>query len=190
VQQAVRGGAGIAQQQRRTANRAHAPEAVPGAPQRSVLASLPETPAVRLERDALMAMLQQAPAIGEELLAQAVTAEVTDPTLRVVRDAIAATLPHFAEPDWVQRVCAEAPEPYHTVIRELAIASMPARNLDTIGKYARAIVVSLLERDLLSLKAELMARMQRIGDPASPDSRVIQQQLAALEHARRTLSAE
>ncbi len=190
VQQAVTARSGAPARGGQQRSTAPNPQQAGPAPQGSVLASLPTTPAVRLERDALMAMLQQAPAVGEELLAQAVTAEVTDPTLRVVRDAIAAALPSFAEPDFVQRVRAEAPVQYHAVIQELAIASMPSRNLETIGRYARAIVVSLLERDLLSLKAELMARMQRIGDPAHPDSRVIQKQLAALEHARRSLSSE
>src|SRR5690606_3471466 len=96
-------------------------------PHGSVLASLPATPGVRLERDALMAMLQQPQAIGAELLAQAVTAEVTDPTLRVVRDAIAVALPNFAQPNWIERVAAEVPMQYQPVIRELAMASMPQR---------------------------------------------------------------
>ncbi len=159
-------------------------------PQRSVLASLPATPSVRLERDALMAMLQQAPAIGAELMTQAVTAEVGDPTLRTVRDAIAAALPGLGAEDWLERVAAEAPPQYAGVIRELAIAPIPQRKPELLGDYARAVVVSLLDRDLLSLKAELVARMQRIGDPSDPASRRIQEQLAALELARRSLRAD
>lgn len=166
------------------------PSAGSPGPQGSVLASLPGTPSVRLERDALMAMLQQAAAIGPELMAQAVTAEVRDPTLRTVRDAVAAALPSLGAADWLERVIAEAPPHYAGAIRELAIAPMPQRNPEQLGDYSRAIVVSLLDRDLLSLKAELMARMQRLGDPASPDSRRIQEQLAALELARRSLRAE
>jgi DNA primase len=51
-------------------------------------------------------------------------------------------------------------------------------------------VVSLLDRDLLSLKAELVSRLQRIADPTEPASREIQQQLAVLESARRSLRPE
>ena len=163
-----------------------------GAPVHLGLASLPATPTVRLERDALMAMLQQGPVIGAELMMQAATAEVTDPSLRVVRDAIAAALPALHAPGWFEQVLGEAPEPHRGLIRELALAPLPVpRQAPELTEgYAREVVVSLLDRDLLALKGQLVARMQRLGDTASQESRQIQQQLAALEAARRTLRAE
>lgn len=169
--------------------------AVPGDPllmtaPRMSLASLPTTPVARLERDALMAMLQQAPAVGPELLAQAVTAEMHTPVLRVVRDAIAAVLPHAGEDGWVQRVGESAPEALRGLITELALAPMPHRNEAQLGAYARDVVAALLDRDLLSLKSELLARLQRLGEPSDPNSRRIQEQLAALEAARRALRSE
>lgn len=153
------------------------------------LAALPSTHAVRLERDALMAMLQQGPQIGAELMAQAVTADVGDPSLRVVRDAIAATLPRLHEADWFERVLDETPEPYRGLVREIGLAPLPVpqQTPELLGSYARGVVVSLLDRDLRGLKGELVARMQRIGDPADPASRRIQEQLTALESARRAL---
>ncbi len=157
---------------------------------RATLASLPQTPGVRLERDALMAMLQHSDAVGADLMAQAVTAEVADPALRVVRDAIGAALATMAEPGWFERVLAEAPEPYRELIRELALAPIPQNRPELLAAYSRGVVTSLLDRDLLSLKSELVARMQRIGDPGDPGSRRIQEQLAALESARRSLRAD
>jgi DNA primase len=137
-----------------------------------------------------MVMLQQPQAVGAELMAQAVTAEMRDPTLQVVRDSIGATLTTAAEPGWFERVLAEAPEPYRDLIRELAVAPIPQNRLELLEAYSRSVVTSLLDRDLLSLKSELVARMQRIGDPSDPGSRRIQEQLAALESARRSLRAE
>lgn len=157
---------------------------------RASLASLPSTPGVRLERDALMAMLQQPQAVGVELMAQAVTAEVGDPALKVVRDSIGAALATMTEPGWFERVLAEAPEPYRELIRELAFAPIPQNRPELLAAYSRGVVTSLLDRDLLSLKSELVARMQRIGDPSDPGSRRIQEQLAALEAARRSLRTE
>ncbi len=151
------------------------------------LATLPATPAARLERDAIMAMLQLPDAVGQDLLAQAVTAEVTESSLRVVRDAIAASLPVGSHATWIDRVIAEAPPVYTEFVRELAVAPLPHNNAALLDAYARDIVVSLLDRDLLSLKAELVARLQRVGDPSDPASREIQEQLAALEVARRSL---
>ncbi|MCA0379288.1 MAG: DNA primase [Actinobacteria bacterium] len=164
-------------------------ESEPARP-RATLASLPATPGVRLERDALMAMLQQPQAIGAALMAQAVTAEVGDPALKVVRDSIGAALASMAEPGWFERVLAEAPEPYRELIRELALAPIPQNRPELLEAYSRGVVTSLLDRDLLSLKSELVARMQRIGDPSDPGSRRIQEQLAALESARRSLRSE
>lgn len=158
--------------------------------QRATLAALPATPSVRLERDALMAMLQQSAEVGTDLMAQAVTAEVGEPSLKVVRDAIGATLGSMSEPGWFERVLAEAPEPYRDLIRELAIAPMPQNKPELLPAYARDVIASLLDRDLLSLKSELVARMQRIGDPTGHGSRQIQEQLAALESARRSLRAD
>lgn len=158
--------------------------------QRFSLATLAATPAVRLERDALMAMLQQPLAIGSELLTQAVTAEVSDHALRVVRDAIAANLPSISEPGWFERVVDDAPETYRDLIRELAVAPMPQNKAELIPEYARGVVISLLDRDLLSIKAELVARMQRIGDPSDHAYRTIQQQLTALDSARLSLRAD
>lgn len=164
-----------------------APMAAQERPVQAALSQLPSTPTVRLERDALMAMLQLPEAIGPELLAQAATAEVTEDSLRVVRDAIGATLPFDTDEPWLARVASEAPPVFREFIHELAVAPLPQNNPALLGAYAREIVVSLLDRDLLSLKAELVARMQRLGDPSNPASRVIQEQLASLELARRSL---
>ncbi len=151
------------------------------------LASLRSTPTVWLERDALMAMLQQSQAVGSELLSQAVTAQVTEPGLRVVRDAIAQALQYVDSDGFVQAVLGATPPTHQALVRELVMATMPQRDAAQLAEYSREVVISLLDRDLASLKQELLARMQRVGDSGSEASRRIQQQLAALEAARRAL---
>ncbi|QBE47532.1 DNA primase [Leucobacter triazinivorans] len=154
------------------------------------LSGLRNTPTTWLERDALMAMLQQANSVGAELMQQAVTAQVLEPDLRVVRDAVAAALPELATPGWLDAVLVATPESHRGLVRELAIAPMPQRRAEQLAAYARDVVVSLLDRDLLSLKRELLARLQRIGDHTDPGARRIQEQLVALEAARRGLREE
>ncbi|MGW9020786.1 DNA primase [Leucobacter chromiiresistens] len=166
------------------------PSGEPSPARRIGLSTLRNTPTTWLERDALMAMLQQGASVGAELLEQAVTAQVMDPDLRVVRDAIGAALPTLGAPTWWDAVLGAAPETHHGLIRELGMAPMPQRNPDQLAAYARDVVVSLLDRDLVELKRELLARHQRIGDSADPRARQIQQQLVALESARRSLRAE
>lgn len=201
VQRAVRGassrggaggsGASDARGQRTANERQHAdlqdPAAAVPEQRRASLSALPNNPSTWLERDALMAMLQQPEAVSGDLLAQAVTAKVDDPNLRVVRDAIGANLPASGDARWLASVVDAAPAPYQGLITELAIAPMPQRNPALLEAYAKDVVVSLLERDLLSLKSELMARLQRAGGSGEPDSRRIAEQLMALEQARRGL---
>ncbi|KAM9862464.1 DNA primase [Leucobacter sp. BZR 635] len=155
-------------------------------PPKASLATLRQDPAVWLERDAIMAMIQQGPAVGPELLSQAVTAQVTEPNLKLVRDALQTALPSLGG-DWIESILEATPPSHQGLVRELAIASMPQRDPALLPEYSREVVISLLDRDLVSLKQELLARMQRIGDSTSEASRRVQEQLAALEHARRGL---
>lgn len=154
------------------------------------LSALRNSATTRLERDALMAMLQQGDAVGLELVHQAVTAQVFEPNLRVVRDALGAALPALGTPSWVDQVVAATPESHQGLVRELAVVPMPERRADQLAVYAKDVIVSLLDRDLVGLKQELLARMQRIGDSSDPSSRRLQEQLVALEAARRGLRDE
>ena len=154
------------------------------------LATLQFQPTMLLERDALMAMIQQAPAIGHDLLAQVVTAQVHEPNLRVVRDALAAALPEWQGDSWIPAIVAAAPESHRTLVRELAVAPLPQKNADLLGTYARGVTIALLDRDLQALKQELLARLQRQSGAGGEDSLLIQQQLVALEAARRSLKNE
>ncbi|MFD5600636.1 DNA primase [Leucobacter sp. NPDC058333] len=161
------------------------------APARRIgLSSLRNAPTTWLERDALMAMMQQGESVGAELMQQAVTAQVLDPDLHIVRDAMGAALGSLGTPTWLESVLGAAPDTHHGLIRELAIAPMPQRNLDQLAAYSRDVVVSLLDRDLVELKRELLARHQRIGDSGDPRARRIQEQLVALEAARRSLRGD
>lgn len=153
------------------------------------LATLPNTPSTWLERDALMAMLQHPGMLDPELFAQASTAHVADPSLLVVRDAIAANLPAEQSRNWVDRVIESTPAPFTDLARELAVAPLPQKNADSIPFYVRDVVTSLLERDLLAVKAELVRRLQRSADADPDDTRRIQEQIVSLEHARRALRA-
>lgn len=162
-------------------------EAAPA--RRIAMSTLRQQPTTWLERDALMAMLQHPDDVGSDLLLQASTAQMFDPDLAVVRDAIGAALASTGACT-LESVLSGAPETHHGLIRELSIAPIPERRADQVAIYARDVVISLLDRDLLSLGRELRARLQRIPDPSDPGSRRIQEQLVALEAARRGLRAE
>ena len=154
------------------------------------LADLPTDPITRIERDALMAMLQHPTLVGLDLVQRAVQTGVTNSTLAVVRDALAAALPHAAAADWLVRVVAETPAPLANLVTELAMAPLPERTEREVTRYVRDITIVLVEKDLLRQKAELLGRLQR-ADASNREVYVaIQRELVRVEAERRNLRVE
>lgn len=153
------------------------------------LADLPVDVVTRIEREALMAMLQLPQAMGQELLARAAHAAVTNETLRVVRDAVVANLERADDRDWVEHVADDVPGPFASLVRQLAVAPIPAADEAGLERYARDVAISLIERDLLREIAELHGALQRASaDPVL--SRAVQVRLVELEREKRALRVE
>jgi len=151
------------------------------------LTQLPTDPATRLERDALMAILQYPKEIGAELIQRATGAAFFDHTLSVVRDAIAGSLEQLETPQWLEGVAAEVPPSFSTLVNQLGVAPIPER-ADRIGAYARSVVVDLIDRDLLRRKRDLLGSMQRMDAAADPERySQVQRDLVSIETERRAL---
>ena len=151
------------------------------------LTQLPTDPATRLERDALMAILQYPKEIGAELMQRATRAAFSDHTLSVVRDAIAGSLERLETPQWLEGVAAEVPPSFSTLVNQLGVAPIPER-ADRIGAYARSVVVDLIDRDLLRRKRDLLGSMQRMDATADPERYgQVQRDLVSIETERRAL---
>ncbi|MCW4459638.1 DNA primase [Microbacterium sp. MPKO10] len=153
------------------------------------LADLPRDPSTRLERDALMAVVQHPEVIGEDLVLAAVHTGFTNHSLSVVRDAIAAHMDDFASTGWFQSISDDTPAPYRDLLHQLGVAPLPERGQDELEVYARDVTVSLIERDMLRRKAELLGSLQRHDPSDTEGSRTIQQKLVQLETERRRLRA-
>ena len=164
-------------------------EDAPEAPAGARLADLPVDVVTRIEREALMAMLQLPQAMGESLLARAAHAAVTNETLRVVRDAVVANLERAQDRDWVEHVAADVPGPFASLVRQLAVAPIPAADEAGLARYSKDVAISLIERDLLREIAELRGALQRASsDPVL--SRAVQVRLVELEREKRALRTE
>ena len=154
------------------------------------LRKLPTDPATRLERDALMAMLQYPSEVGADLVRRASSVDFVDNTLSVVRDAIATSIEHVASPDWLSRVAAEVPAPFETLVKQLGVAPIPER-AELIGVYCRGVSAALVDRDLLRQKRDLLGTMQRIDSVAEPERYAqVQRDLVRVEAERRALRDE
>ena len=151
---------------------------------------LPTDQATRLERDALMAMLQHPAAVGREMMARATRVTFSNATLSVVRDAIATSLDALDSGDWVGTIVREVPAPFATIVQQLAIAPIPQR-AEQLDAYCVGITTSIVDRDLLRAKADLLGSLQRTDAAAEPERYArIQRDLMNVERERRVLRNE
>jgi DNA primase len=142
-------------------------------------------PAVRLERDALMAILQHPDMVSDAQLDDACASPLSQPVLDQIRAAIGANRTTRTSPTWLQTVMADASPEVSSLVTQLAIAPLPESDAKRIEIYVQGIVSSLIERGLIRQKNDLVSRLQRVGSSDAEQSRAIQQELLALENKRR-----
>lgn len=172
-------------QDRRTAD----PDQPPARPPAS-LRSLPDDPATRLEREALMMIVQVPHLVGGELIRRASEVGFHNATLAVVRDAIGSQLDALGGAGWLERLAAETPEPVAPIVQELAFLPLPVRasQEDQLARTAKATVASLVDRHLLRQKADLVRQLQRTeGAADTVRQRELRTRLVGVEADRRTL---
>ncbi|WAB81087.1 DNA primase [Microcella daejeonensis] len=158
-----------------------APEAAPS----MSIDQLPTDPVTRLERELLMAVLQHPGEVDREVAARALATTFTQPALATVRDALVAAFEHYGTQQWVARSADEAPGVFAALVTQLAIAPLPIRD-DQVREYCRGLTTSLIGRDLLRRKTELLGALQRTSAAEDPDRyRALQRQLVDTEAERR-----
>jgi len=155
------------------------------------ISNLPSDPATRLERDAIMAILQQPTEVGRPLVERAAQAGFANASLAVVRDAIATSLDALESTGWLERIIDEVPAPFATLVKELGLAPIPEKSGRELAVYCQGIASALIDRDLLRRKAELLGRLQRT-DAAAEVERYgeLQRELVRVEAERRALRSD
>lgn len=148
---------------------------------------LKNDPSTRLERDALMALIQYPELVGLELAADAVQSAIMDANLATVRDAIGANVNELGGETWLDRIQNDLPGDFKPLVTQLAVAPLPQKNAEQTQIYCKGVVVSLIERDLVRRKSELVGRLQRTSVDQGEVSREIQRELLELETKRRSL---
>jgi DNA primase len=174
--------------ERRGADRREAPQEPPRRPPAS-LRALPDDPATRLEREALMMIVQVPHLVGGDLIRRSTEAGFHNATLAVVRDAIASQLGALGGAGWLERLAAEVPEGIAPIVHELAFLPIPTQpSEDKLARLAKATVAALIDRHLLRQKADLVRQLQRTEGAADADRlRELRQRLVGVEADRRML---
>ncbi|HWV79428.1 MAG TPA: DNA primase, partial [Isoptericola sp.] len=183
---------GSRQDQRQDQRRDARPEAE-AAPVTPVLAAPdPRDPVARLERQALIVVLQypqHVPASFDELGEDAFGV----PAWRAVHDAVRAAGGVAAGREvgggrWVESVTEQAPETVSPLVTELAVAPVPEDRESVIGAYVADVVRALVDLGLTRRIADAKSRLQRLDQEKDPEA--YQQaftDLLAIEQQRRAL---
>ena len=182
VERAGRGGA-----RRETAPREGVAEATPeeGA-LRVTLSSLPRTPEVGIERDALMGVLQFGHRMDASLVARALDLPFRHPALEAVRSAVREA-PDMQRPGWSVDAVSTVREPFRGLAAELLAGDFPALTDDAAVASAEDLARRLVMRGFDREKAELLGAIQRV--PADSDEgRRIRLRLRELDAQRQTLA--
>lgn len=154
------------------------------------LSSLQADPVTSLERDGLMVLLQHPESIPRERANKVLQSSFSHGALALVRDAMISAFEHYQSQVWVAKVTEETPQALTTLVGQLAVAPLPG-DAATIERYCLGVTASLLDRDLLRKKAELLGVLQRSDPQTDPDGyRGLQEQLVAIETERRQLRDE
>ncbi len=189
VERVVRRGRTADRREPERRGRTEAPAPAPTRPAAS-LRSLPDDPATRLEREALMMIVQVPHLVGGELIHRASGAGFHNATLAVVRDAITSQLEALGGPGWLERLTAEVPETVAPIVQELAFLELPVRGgaEEQLARTAKQTVAALVDRHLLRQKADLVRQLQRTEGAADADRlRELRQRLVGVEADRRLL---
>lgn len=134
-----------------------------------------------------MALLQHPEHVGAVLAADATASAIMNPNLATIRDAIGANLTELGGDTWIERIQNDVPDDYRPLVTQLAVAPLPERLGRDLDAYCKGVVVSLVERDLVRRKSELVGRLQRTPVDQGEQSREIQRELLDLETKRRAL---
>ena len=154
------------------------------------IAQLPNDPVARLERELLMALLQHPREIPLDVAQRALNTAFSQPSLATVRDAMLASIDAYGSSDWARRVSDESPSAFTPLVTQLAIAPLPIRE-GRAAEYCQGITTSLIDRDLLRRKTELLGALQRTDSAAEPERyRTLQRELVELEAERRRVRGD
>jgi DNA primase len=90
----------------------------------------------------------------------------------------------------VDRVVAEVPVPFTSIVQQLAVLPVPQRSDAELTSYVRGVVGGLVDRELLRQKQELLGRLQRTDRSDTATFAAVQQALVTLEQERRALRGD
>jgi len=149
------------------------------------MASLPRTPEVMLERDAIQGFLQYGHRIDQGELRAALDETFRHPALEAIRRTIAA-VPDHTVPGWAVAAVEAVREPYRSLAAELLTAAFPASDDTAAVMTTKELAHKIRLRALDRAKRELLGAIQRVP-PDSEEGRSVRMRLREIDLQRQAL---
>lgn len=146
-------------------------------------------PNVRLEHDALVALLQYPHLVTEQQWGQFVAAPLSVGAFAAVQSAMkGASAYRGSGTDWIEHVRAGVPDVLAGYVTRLAVTPLPTSDERRLGDYLLGLLKSLIAARMNLEKARMLSEMQRL-DAVADAARIteLNREIYQLELRRRTL---
>lgn len=146
-------------------------------------------PHVRLEHDALVALLQYPQLVTEHQWEQFVAAPLSVGAFAAVQSAMKGAAEYRGSgTDWIEHVRAGVPDVLAGYVTRLAVTPLPTSDERRLGGYLLGLLKSLIAARMNLEKARMLSEMQRL-DAVADAARIteLNREIYELEVRRRTL---
>ncbi|MBX3311345.1 MAG: DNA primase [Microbacteriaceae bacterium] len=146
-----------------------------------------------LERSVLQSLIQQPAVISSDLVTRIAIIELRNPTVNELKDHLVVqyfeAVESLTSATWLSKITTSLDQQKRELVQQLAAYPLPIDEKvseDQIRRYCTGVLKALIERDMVSIKARLLAALQR-AEVGSEEYRQIQHNLMTLEQERREL---
>lgn len=135
----------------------------------------------------LSAALQHPLLAPENLLSKALQANMVDPRLATIRQAMAETLQAGQTAAWPAPILEKVPSELRRLVSELAMTPLPHRGGEKLRNYVTSVLATVLRRELRTMQSELIAEAERTSFTNPQQSKELNTRVTAMEKLIRHL---
>ncbi|MFN5558459.1 MAG: DNA primase [Rhodoluna sp.] len=143
----------------------------------------------RFEQEVLAVLLQIPIAWNQEQINQVCGELFAALSYNVIAQAVRASAAQLAEPNWIDRILQNTPDPLHSLIRSIAAKPLPVSNADQAKDYAEGVINAAIKKILVRDRAAMISALALIDKESNPEQHgKVQRDLVSLEEKIRALA--
>jgi DNA primase len=143
----------------------------------------------RFEQEVLAVLLQIPIAWNQEQINQVCGELFAALSYNVIAQAVRASAAQLAEPNWIDRILQNTPDPLHSLIRSIAAKPLPVSSADQAKDYAEGVINAAIKKILVRDRAAMISALALIDKESNPEQHgKVQRDLVSLEEKIRALA--